>query len=162
MPPTVNSAYTGKDIRVKSDSYNLFESTCYYWCMQHQKQIKKARKFFEANKSLYIFVWAYKFEAKKILNKSIRAKGPVSILDTSNRIKVIEDYVSDLVDIDDSYIFDHMAMKRLGNNTVDVYALDITKNINDELMAIRNLYATSLTEITEHIKAWNEKSQTIT
>lgn len=156
MPPTVNSAYSGKEVRHKSDCYKLFESTCYYWCLENQKTIKKIREIFSGQKSIYIFIWVFKFDERKVLNKTKKAKSAISILDTSNRIKVVEDYISELINVNDSVIFDHLPMKRIGKNTVDIYALDLRKDIEDQLLKIRANYDNSLQLILDHLRKWNE------
>ena len=162
MPPSVNSAYTGKERRVKSYSYSLYESTLEYWCLANQRTIKKVRSHYSRCKMPIAIVLVFKFDTNKILKKSTQAKSAIKELDTSNRVKLIEDAISSLIDIDDSYFFDLLPMKRTGKNTVDVYALDLTQDIDKQIIEIRERYARSLLDIIDYIKEWNEKSQAIT
>ena len=149
MPPTVNGAYSNANNggRTKSAAYKAYLKLVDIWCYSHQQQINMARK--TMSKELYILLYVFKFDINKIVNTSRKVKDRVAKIDTSNRIKIVEDVVSDLVGVDDRYFFDSLAVKRIGHNTVDVYAYPITDIVN--LMNDYSKYNESLVPVMLHL-----------
>lgn len=160
MPITVNAAYSVKGrSKTKSGDYHAYEQIFNNWCLLKQKEIKEALKMINTNQfsGVFFLVWVFKFEPSSILNKTLKAKEAVKTLDTSNRIKVVEDCISETLNINDSYFFDFLPLKRLGNNTVDLYMIPIEQADNTLIMSIRGRYQSDLDSMISYINDWRKE-----
>jgi len=159
MPVSVNVAYSnvGKS-RKKSAAYARYENSFEQWCYLNQASIKSALNYLEqvGNRRPYFLFWVFKFDLSLVLNKTIKAKEAVKQLDTSNRIKVIEDCVAELLGVNDSYFFDFLPMKRTGENNVDLFIVPIEEVDSILIDTIRNKYKANLDDMINYINNWND------
>lgn len=123
MPPSVNKAYIQVGIRrVKSPCLVAFNLQMDAWAINSHRIINIATsKLRGCNLDLKLIFY---FPTEKLFTKA----GKPRKLDVSNRIKAIEDAFCRHLDIDDSYIFNIEASKRVGTHE-NVY-LEITEYNN--------------------------------
>lgn len=108
MPPSVNAAYvnaktTGRRGRTKSPEYRQFESLANMWFMKHSILMGQARKMLESRPKNIMLKVRYVFWFRK--DQVWTKKGDLKKNDTSNRIKVVEDFVANCLRIDDTYFW---------------------------------------------------------
>ena len=112
VPPTVNSAFfnvPGRG-RSKSASYFAFDAEINRWIYSNRTQIfaaKKALQDCRAKQSRLTLSLLFYLHRSRLIAKN----GNVKRFDVSNRIKALEDKVSHLLEIDDSFFWKISAEK---------------------------------------------------
>lgn len=107
LPPSANGLYAnqlkGGGGRYKTTDYKKFEADAYHWSLANQHQLRILRMMIEKLKPSQVLhvdrmFW---FKAHKILTKDLRPRRN----DTSNRLKALDDTLSKLIGLDDSYFW---------------------------------------------------------
>lgn len=107
MPPSVNQTYNsrlikGRLIRTRSKQYNDFKRIFAAWSNANGPALALARESLDGYEGpLRLTAWFY-FPENKLFTKS----GAIKRLDVSNRLKPIEDLISNELGIDDRQFFE--------------------------------------------------------
>jgi hypothetical protein len=109
IPPSINSCYAtimrgGRPIRIKTREYHAFDSACAVWMLENLEMVRTTIKHIKGetlrNRKLQLH-WNFIFPQAKLLCKD----GSTKRLDVTNRIKVAEDVVCKILEIDDKHVW---------------------------------------------------------
>lgn len=104
LPPPSNQLYSNisRYRRCKSKRYLDYEKECKAWTIKNQEQLSKARDLLCLLPKKNAALFSHKhFYQRRILSKD----GSVIKNDTSNRLKALEDVLSNILMIDDKYFW---------------------------------------------------------
>ena len=112
MPPSLNSCYMPlpNGGRCRSQSYKDFQKAFNQWAIDNYLDINACRA---SLKGIFQIGLVLTFSLPRGI--LITKKGTVKRWDSSNRIKVIEDALSEALNLDDCLIWDVRAIKRIGD-----------------------------------------------
>ena len=102
MPPTSNSIYTGMKRRRASDSLIQYKETAKIYHWEHNLKLKEARRVIREWPGPIRIDRVYCFHLNEIIWKT---KKTIRKNDVTNRIKVLDDSISEILQVDDSAIF---------------------------------------------------------
>lgn len=126
LPPSINNCYSTifrgkKPIRIKSRELRAFENQVF--TESKQCSLKTAQELCQSSKALRLRLELF-FAPSRLYTLDNRIKK----LDISNRIKAAEDVLCNLLNIDDSKIFEIYALKCAGikeSMTASFYRFDL-------------------------------------
>jgi len=124
FPPSANELYANHPVygRTKTKVGNLYEKQVKFWMYKNNAQLLEARINLKklSVHDILIIDRIYYYEKKSIVTKDNRPKRN----DTSNRIKALDDCLSDMLMIDDCYFFNGSHVKKIsanGEKYVDIF-----------------------------------------
>lgn len=112
MVPSMNMAYPSDKFgrRFKSKEFKIWEGVFRGWCLANAVTVNAARREFSVIRPghMVIIHSQYWFLRESILCKDGKPKKN----DTSNRLKILHDAISEAIWLDDCYFFDGTFTKR--------------------------------------------------
>lgn len=134
IPPSLNNAYpTSKHgYRYKSKALVEWERELERWAFTKVKELHALQDLFKASQNALVGIECrYFFRKEKILTKL----GKVKKLDVDNRLKCLIDGITQIIGIDDSYIWEGKFSKHVSKTEQDycevkIYFLELVPLVN--------------------------------
>ena len=138
MPPSINNAYINlkRGGRAKGEAYKRFDQYMAHWQMRNIHEVVKIRQWVMAERAkgnVFHVEHLFRFNHKSIIMKNGSAKGTKNPRkagdpkqnDTSNRIKIIDDAIANMLLIDDSYFWSGSYDKQVTQSPIETEHVEI-------------------------------------
>jgi len=100
VPPTVNNAYINfRGGRRASQSHTDFKLECQKWALGHYRELHRIRPLVSGK--ILAMGYSYHLQRSRLYTK----KGGIKRFDVSNRIKLLEDSMCRMIQVDDSHVW---------------------------------------------------------